>query len=269
MDYIEIYIQQVSGEKRDILISLLAESGFESFIDENHDLRAYVPLKDYLRHKVTQICLMQDITFTEQLIPDQNWNAEWEKNFEPVLIAGKCYVRAPFHLSRPEFPYELIIEPKMSFGTAHHDTTALMIEEMLEMDIRGKRVLDMGCGTGILAILAEKMGASEIHAVDTDEWAFNNTQENCGRNNTSRVVVTMGDISAVDASCDIILANINRNVLLQQIPEYSKHIRNGDLLMSGFYENDLEKITEMSVLHSFRFDHYRKKNEWVVTRFMK
>ena len=212
---------------------------------------------------------MLDVVHTEMLIPDQNWNAEWEKKFEPVLIAGKCYVHAQFHPDRPEFPYQLLIEPKMSFGTAHHETTFLMIEEMLDMEFRGKRVLDMGCGTGILAILAAKMGATEIMAVDYDEWAFRNAVENCNKNEVRQVIVKQGDIQSAGTGYDIILANINRNTLLLHLPEYSKRMNKGELLMSGFYEEDLETIRKTAKIHAFRFDHHRIKNQWAVARFVK
>ena len=189
MDYFEIRIHPASEEKREILTSLLAEEQFESFVETEDELLAYIQVNNYFREKVEQICDQFEVKFAEKRIPDQNWNAEWEKNFEPVLIGGKCYIRAPFHAPRPDVPFEIIIEPKMSFGTAHHETTAMMIEMMMHMDFRGKKVLDMGCGTGILAILACKMGASEVDAIDNNSWAFNNAMENMEKNGASAVTV--------------------------------------------------------------------------------
>jgi ribosomal protein L11 methyltransferase len=157
----------------------------------------------------------------------------------------------------------------MSFGTAHHETTAMMIEEMMDMDLKGKQVLDMGCGTGILAILADKMGAAEVTAVDNDNWAFSNASENILKNKAGVVDVKMGDIEVAGNRYDVILANINRNVLLQHLPEYSKRIITGELILSGFYEEDLAKIRETAALYEFRFDHYRTKNRWVAARFKK
>ncbi|MCX6243963.1 MAG: 50S ribosomal protein L11 methyltransferase [Bacteroidetes bacterium] len=269
MDYFEICIPHIPEETREILVSLMAEAGFESFSENETELLAYVQAPLYDREQTLQLCRDLKVEFTEEHIPDQNWNTEWEKNFEPVVIAGKCSIRAPFHSPKPEFPYEIIIEPKMSFGTAHHETTAMMIEEMLEMDLKGKHLLDMGCGTGILAILADKMGTADVMAIDNDSWAFDNSSENIVKNNSSGITVKIGDVDAAGEEYDVILANINRNVLLQHIPEYSKKIRTGELLMSGFYEEDLEMIREAAALHSFRFDHSRMKNRWVAARFIK
>jgi ribosomal protein L11 methyltransferase len=157
----------------------------------------------------------------------------------------------------------------MAFGTAHHETTAMMIEVMMQMDFRGKKVLDMGCGTGILAILAEKMGASEVAAIDNDSWAFSNAMENMEKNRATVVTVKMGDMDAVDSGYDILLANINRNVLISHLPEYSKRIKKGELLMSGFYEEDLAMIRQAAELNAFVFDRNVTKNRWVAARFIK
>ena len=269
MDYFEILIYPASEEKREILTSLFAEENFESFVETENELHAYIQVNNYNREKVEQICDQFEVKFTEKRIPDQNWNAEWEKNFEPVLIAGKCYIRAPFHAPRPDYPYEIIIEPKMSFGTAHHETTAMMIEVMMQMDFRGKKVLDMGCGTGILAILADKMGASEVAAIDNDSWAFSNAMENIKKNHASAVTVKLGDIDAAGTGYHILLANINRNVLVSHLPEYSKRINKGELLMSGFYEEDLAMIRQAAELNAFVFDRNVTKNRWVAARFIK
>ena len=269
MDYFEICIHHASKEKREILTSLLAEEQFESFVEMEDVLLAYIQINNYFREKVEQICDQFEVKFTEKQIPDQNWNAEWEKNFEPVLIAGKCYIRAPFHSPRTDYSFEIIIEPKMSFGTAHHETTAMMIEMMMQMDFRGKRILDMGCGTGILAILACKMGASEVDAIDNNNWAFTNAMENMEKNNASAVTVKMGDIDTAGNGYNIILANINRNILLCHIPGYSERIQKGELLMSGFYEEDLAMIRQAAESNTFMLDRYIIKNRWVAARFIK
>ncbi len=269
MDYFEIRIHTASEEKREILTSLLAEENFESFIETGDELLAYIQVQNYVRKKVEQLCDQFEVKFTEKQIPDQNWNAEWEKNFKPVLIAGKCYIRAPFHAPRSDYPCEIIIEPKMSFGTAHHETTAMMIGVMMQMDFLGKKVLDMGCGTGILAILADKMGAAEIDAIDNDSWAFSNATENIKKNHSTASTVKMGDVDAAGFGYNIILANINRNVLISHIPEYSKRIIEGELLMSGFYEEDLVMIRQTAESNAFVFNRYIKKNRWVAARFIK
>ena len=269
MEYFEIRIHPASEEKQEILISLLAEVNFESFVETEDELLAYIQAHNYVREKVEQLCDQFEVKFTEKQIPDQNWNAEWEKNFEPVLIAEKCYIRAPFHAPRPDYPFEIIIEPKMSFGTAHHETTALMIEVMMQMDFMGKKVLDMGCGTGILAILAYKMGATEVEAIDNDPWAYNNAMENMKKNHVTAMTVKMGDVDAAGSGYDILLANINRNVLISHLPEYSKCIKKGELLMSGFYEEDLAMIRQAAELNAFIFDRHITKNRWVAARFIK
>ena len=269
MEYFEIRIHPASEEKQEILTSLLAEVNFESFVETEDELLAYIQAHNYVREKVKQLCNQFEVKFTEKQIPDQNWNAEWEKNFEPVLIAEKCYIRAPFHAPRPDYPFEIIIEPKMSFGTAHHETTALMIEVMMQMDFMGKKVLDMGCGTGILAILAYKMGAAEVEAIDNDPWAYNNAMENMEKNHVTAMTVKMGDVDAAGSGYDILLANINRNVLISHLPEYSKCIKKGELLMSGFYEEDLAMIRQAAELNAFIFDRHITKNRWVAARFIK
>jgi ribosomal protein L11 methyltransferase len=269
MEYIEIRIHPLSPELKEILTSLLADKHFESFAGDDDELLAYVQAANYTREHVERICGQFGLVFKETLIPEQNWNAEWEKNFEPVLIAGKCYIRAPFHAPRPDYPFEIIIEPKMSFGTAHHETTAMMIEMMLNTDLRGKKVLDMGCGTGILAILALKMGAAEVEAVDNDSWAFSNAAENMERNHATAVSVRMGDVDSAGTGYDILLANINRNVLTAHFSEYSKRMGKGEMLVSGFYLEDLPLIIQVAESNSFKFDHNITKNRWVAARFIK
>ncbi|MGA3013136.1 MAG: 50S ribosomal protein L11 methyltransferase [Bacteroidales bacterium] len=269
MDYIELRIYPAKEEKREILISLLAEENFEGFAEKENELLAYIVADKYVPEKVGNICSQLEARYTEKRIPDQNWNAEWEKSFEPVLIAGKCFIRAPFHAPRPDYPFELIIEPKMSFGTAHHETTAMMIEMMMKMDFQNKKVLDIGCGTGILAILACKMGASEVIAIDNDIWAFSNALENKERNYSLPMTVKLGDVSDAGSGYDIILANINRNVLLTHIPEYSKSLKTGNLLLSGFYEEDLEILRKTAESFEFVFDRVLIKNRWIAARFSK
>jgi ribosomal protein L11 methyltransferase len=270
MEYLELRINDVPQAEQDILTGLLANTGFESFIQEGVAFLAYVPADLYLREEVMGILASYSFTFTEKVIPEKNWNEEWEKNFLPVAVAGKCFIRAPFHASEPGYLYEIIIEPKMSFGTAHHETTALMMELMLSMDFEKKEVLDMGCGTGILAILAAKMGASPVLAIDNDEWAFNNTLENIERNSVQGITAKLGDIGDASGTFDCILANINRNILLEQIPVYSMLLRPGaTLLMSGFYEEDLPLIRECSDTKGLALDTFISKNLWVAVRFRK
>jgi ribosomal protein L11 methyltransferase len=269
MNYTEIHIESLTPELKEILVSLLADRNFESFAGEDDELLAYIPSEHFSREQVEKVCGQFGLNFVVKEIAGRNWNEEWEKNFEPVLIAGKCYIRAPFHPSRPEYPFEIVIEPKMSFGTAHHETTSMMIETMLDMNFQDKKVLDMGSGTGILAILASMMGAREVDAIDNDEWAFSNAKENVNRNDAGRITVKMGDVDAARSGYDVILANINRNVLTSQIPEYSRKMKSGELVMSGFYEEDIPVIKFSATSHGFTFDSMLTKNRWVALRFVK
>ncbi len=200
---------------------------------------------------------------------DKDWNAAWEANYEPVLIDGKCYIRAPFHAPMPEAEYEIVIEPKMSFGTAHHATTAQMVSYLLETDVRGKAVLDMGAGTGVLAILATMKGASPVTAIDNDEWAYRNGIENAQHNHCEQLKVLLGDASLLgDERYDIILANINRNILLQDIPQYVQCMNDKALLfLSGFYEEDLPALRYCCAQNGMRYLDHKTKDKWVAARF--
>jgi len=276
MDYIEIDFKIIPLEQgSDILIAQLSELGFESFVNTDEGVQAYIPASLFDEKQLKNLPILNDkhlfkITYNTKQIPAQNWNALWESNFEPVLIANRCYVRAPFHPSNTNYEFELIIEPKMSFGTAHHETTSLVIQLMLEMDIKNKTLLDMGCGTGILAILAYKKGATNIVAIDNDEWAFENTKENIERNN-SVIETILGDAKLIEnLKFDIILANINRNILLNDISTYAKSLNEkGTLIMSGFYEADLPIIKETSELNGLFYQKHLVNNNWVAVYFTK
>jgi ribosomal protein L11 methyltransferase len=271
MDYIGLRIRDLSEEAGAVLIFKLSEEGFESFEERENELWAYIPEPFYFPEEVQHILDQCGVEADITRFPEQNWNREWEKNFDPVEISGICRVRAPFHEPGQGWKYEIIIEPKMSFGTAHHETTALMIELMLETDFAGKKVLDMGCGTGILAILADKMGAEKIIAVDNDEWAFNNAMENVRKNNAGKTSVISGELKDIGKDgFDIILANITRNIILGQLHEYS-HLMNehGLLLVSGFYETDFELIRDEALIHGFRLTDFRIKNNWIAAKFGK
>lgn len=277
MEYVELKYKADPGSEglTEELMALLAEFGYESFVEESDCLLAYIQTPQFdptiFQNKELWPGNINTANFSWQAIPEQNWNAVWEENFQPVTIAGKCHIRAPFHEPVSNVPYEIIIEPKMSFGTAHHETTAMMIEYLLEIDLNGKKVLDMGCGTGVLAILAALRGAKEIEAIDIDEWAYNNTIENIERNNTTFINVLLGDASLLnDQSFNIIIANINRNILLSDIPVYSSCLgENGQLLLSGFYTDDLPAITEKAESAGLRYYSHREQNRWVAACFEK
>lgn len=275
MDYIKLDCAK-PGNSRDseILIAELAEAGFESFEETDNRIFAYIPQKDFDRALLADIDFHSDEKPAEEVIKDQNWNAVWESNYDPVLIAGKVYIRAPFHKSREDVEYEIEINPKMAFGTAHHETTSLIIEYLLEEqpEIRGKSVLDMGCGTGVLSILAVMQGASEVLAVDNDNWSYESTVENAEINKTPQVKAVLGDASALpkEATFDYILANINKNILLKDMEAYFRCLKKGgSIFFSGFYENDLTDIKEQAVNLGLRYINHKTKNNWTAAKFIK
>jgi ribosomal protein L11 methyltransferase len=271
MSYLEFIFTPLSSEEaKTFLMAELLQVGFESFIDEELSLLGYISSEHYTEDSITSINFLRDHPEVKTLA-DINWNREWESNYQPVTIAGKCHVRAPFHPSMPGITYEIVIEPKMAFGTAHHETTQLMAAWLMELDVGGKDVLDMGCGTGILAILANKMGASFVTGIDNDEWAWRNGVENFRINNVAAGNVYAGDASMVKPdSFDLILANINRNVLLQDMKAYNTGLRkNGFLLLSGFYQQDIETIVTSAIENAFQFKASRNMNNWAVALLYK
>ena len=273
MDYYEVEIVVPDEVEAEILIARLAEIGFESFTEEGDRLRAYIPENQYREQPVREFLQQEEaeagIRSCVNRSAAQNWNAICESGYEPVVIDGKCRVRAPFHEADPSMPYELIIEPRMSFGTAHHETTSLMLSLILDEKVAGKRVLDMGCGTAVLAILAEKMGAASVVAVDNDEWAYSNALDNVVKNETSKITVLMGEADAIPLPAfDLIIANINRNILLRDIPVYAGFLNPaGVLLLSGFYEEDLEAIKKSAAGAGLKYSLHRSDNKWVGAAF--
>jgi ribosomal protein L11 methyltransferase len=262
---------------KDIFVSLLADLGCESFADGESDdiVLAYIPEAHYneenIRAFFEQKRSQTNFQYAIQEIEQQNWNAVWESNYEPVLIAGRCFIRAPFHEHNPKAEYEIVIEPKMSFGTAHHETTSLMIEFLLEEELQNRSVLDMGAGTGILAILSHKRGAFPITAIDNDEWAYLNNIENNTRNSADVIQVKLGDASLLSENekHDIIIANINRNILLNDLPVYVKSLnKTGVIFLSGFYiGEDLEMITQKCNELGLQLVSVKEKNRWCAGRF--
>lgn len=245
MKYIEVsFTMDDTGMFRDLLVDTLGNEGpYESFVETKEGLKAYVPADKYDLHflEVTVETFPVPLKYTVEEMEDKNWNEEWEKGHQAVLVeynGGSVWVRAPFHPHRNDVSYELIIEPKMSFGTAHHPTTYMMLSYVAELDMQGKRVLDMGCGTAVLGILAKMRGASYVEGVDIDEWAFNNARENAATNNVE-ITLKLGDATTLQGCFDIIIANINRNILLADMERYAAVLNaGGTLLLSGFYEAD-------------------------------
>ena len=275
MKYTELACQVKNEEESDILVAYLAEYEYESFVnDEETLLKAYIKTELFDENivKALQESLKEHFEFTYSVAdcPEENWNQKWEENYEAVLIDEKCYIRAPFHNEIEGIEYDIVIQPKMSFGTAHHETTSQIISELMTVNCKNKSVLDMGCGTGVIAILAAKMGAKQVWAIDNDEWAYENSLENIERNEVANTVKAfLGDAALLkDVKFDIIVANINRNILLEDMKYYVDVLaKKGIILFSGFYEDDMLAIKECAEKHGLSFIKACSKNAWVVARF--
>ena len=275
MDFIEVALK-VNPEFADILIAELGELGFEAFEDTADGFNAYIDAKKFVQEELDAVLARYadfvPAEYQVQKIEHQNWNEEWERNFEPLFIAGQVSVRASFHERPANAQYDIVINPKMSFGTGHHETTTLMIENQLTLDHQGKRVLDMGCGTGILAIMAGELGAAEIVAVEIEDWTVENARENAALNQYPQIDVRLGGAETIagDNPYDIILANINRNVLLEDMPAYVAVLKPGGvLLLSGFYTEDLPVLQARANELGLSYTSHRTKNNWVSALFQK
>src|SRR5690606_979104 len=275
MNYIEYQFTISPVEPwREILMALLTECGFESFTDSDEGLNAYVKKNEEDLNCVKErINVLHDaeIKFKRTEIEQQNWNAIWQFGFKPIIVNDQYYIRAEVHEATPEIPYEIIIQPKMSFGTGHHATTHLMVEYILELDWNGKDVLDMGCGTSILAILTKMKGAENVEAIDINDWAVENSIENAERNSVE-INVKLGDAEILgDKKFDVIIANIQRNILMEDIPKYAKvlNFANGELILSGLMEEDFEDIQSKCEENGVEFVSKKQRNEWIALRFKK
>ncbi|MEM9983241.1 MAG: 50S ribosomal protein L11 methyltransferase, partial [Bacteroidota bacterium] len=267
---------EIDAPYREIMIAELADVGYDAFTDVNQGLQAYIHEQDFDKEVIENLAKQYKDHFTfryqTHLIHKQNWNENWEKQYQPIIVDNACRIRASFHKADKSYRFEIIIDPKMSFGTGHHETTYLMITNQLNIDHKGKSVLDVGCGTGILTIMASKLGATKLTAIDLDDWAIENTKQNIGLNHLTDVHVHKGTIQAVklDIPYDIILANINKNVLLDELPIYSEHLSNrGYLLVSGFYEEDTSSIISTTKAYHFVKINQVTKNHWTSIVFQK
>ncbi len=279
MQYIALHFKRSGGTldaqiAREILVAELGAIGFESFTEtDDGGLSAYIQSDDWSEGILDQVQILSsdevDFEVEREDIEQVNWNEEWEKNFEPIEVLGRVSVRAPFHKGE-DLEYNIVIEPKMSFGTGHHETTHLMIEHLLEVDLKDKSVLDMGCGTGILAIFSEMRGASEVEAIDIDPWCYENSVENVARNNCHRIKVFEGDAGLLtDQSFDVVIANINRNILLEDMSEYVRCLNPGGLLLlSGFYREDVDKIDSKAVELGLELLSQKERNRWVGLKYV-
>lgn len=280
MKYLEFnfFTNPCTETVNDVLSAVLGEVGFDSFAESNNGINAYIPadlfdektLEETLRYFPLDNIV---ITYTRQEAEDKNWNEEWEKNyFRPVVIGGRCIIHSTFHQNIPAYEYDIVINPQMSFGTGHHETTRLIIGELLAADLEDKSVLDMGCGTSILAILARMRGAKPITAIDIDDRCVENSKENINLNELTDIDVELGNAGLIKerGPFDIIIANINRNILLNDMKAYAGSMLHGsDLYMSGFYVEDIPAIKEEAEKHGLLFNHHRQKNNWAVVKFVK
>ncbi|MCK5856016.1 MAG: 50S ribosomal protein L11 methyltransferase [Bacteroidales bacterium] len=275
MDYMELKCRVVPADPGyEILIAELSEMGYDSFVENEDDLLAYIAEDDFDKNAIDNMEILSldnfEVSFERTVIEDQNWNAKWEADYNPVMIDDKVSIRAPFH-DKAEVEFDIEIMPKMSFGTAHHATTAQMIQLILAKDVRDMVVLDMGSGTAVLAILACMKGAKHIDAIDNDEWAYNNAVENVERNKCSNINCELGDATLLgDRTYDFIIANINRNILLADLESYAQSLRLGcELYMSGFYEDDIPVLEKEANKWGLKYVSHMVKDEWVASKWIK
>lgn len=269
-------VKQLPEYASDLLVYEMGELGFESFETENNEFFAYIKESIFDKGKLQQLIdetkeiYQVYITYSLETIEQKNWNEEWEKNyFQPIVVGNKCLIRSSFHTNLPATQYDIIIDPKMAFGTGHHETTSLMLEWILEEKIENKSFLDMGCGTAVLAILASMRGANPVWAVDIDEWSYKNAVENSALNNVSLTKIALGGSEVINGQMfDYIIANINLNVLIENMHTYVMSLNKGGILiMSGFYFEDIAKIEAKATLLGLQQVDYKQKNNWVSVKF--
>lgn len=260
----------------DLLAAQLGEVSFESFMATPHGLDAFIQTKNLdlekVRNLIIDFAYGAEITFSVENIEDKNWNEEWEKYFfNPIVIDNRCVIHSSFHRDYPKVQYDLTIDPKMAFGTGHHETTSLMVAEILDMDLAGKNVLDMGCGTSVLAILVSMRGATNVTAIDIDNWCVENSIDNIRLNDVSNIEVLQGDASLLPGrKFDVILANINRNILLADMHIYADCLADGgNLYISGFYTEDIPVLEKEAEKNGLAKVNFKEKNNWAMVKMMK
>ncbi len=270
MEYIEVNFNVKPQEPgNDFLMAVLADIDYESFVETTQGIKAYIRTDDFDEEKLKSLSIFRNdafaVDYNFKTIADQNWNAKWEENYPPVIISDQVVIRAPFHQAFPQVEYDIVIEPKMSFGTAHHATTAQMIKFLLQLDLTNMDVLDMGTGTAVLAILASLRGANHIDAIDNDQWAYHNAVENVQRNKIKNIRVEMGDASLLNGNrYNLVIANINRNILLNDIKFYANTLsKNGLILFSGFYEKDIPILNKEAEKNNLFYQEHSVENDWV------
>ena len=270
MTYLEIHFNDISPETSDVLVALLPDMGFSGMEETATGLKAYATEGQVDTSALDTLCADLGVTYTNAVLKEENWNSSWESNFDPVILPGKIHVRAHFHPSLEGFDHEILITPKMSFGTGHHATTRMMMLGMLEMDFTGKEVLDFGTGTGILAILAERLGASSVDAIDNDHWSISNVNENIALNAVSNIKVALADNLDEVRPCDLLLANINKHVLLAHAASMAQLLRpDGFLLISGLLADDQVDIEMVFTPLFGKAINLYADNGWIALAFKK
>lgn len=278
-DYIEVRfdVEPCDATSTDVLAAMLCDVEFESFVPDESGLTAYVKRELYneaaIADIVTSFPLQVQINWRAEVIEGQDWNSEWEKNyFQPIVVGDKCVIHSSFHTDIPKVEYDIVIDPKMAFGTGHHATTSLIIRQLLEMSLDGLSVMDMGTGTGILAILSAMRGAGKVSAIEIDEFAYVNAVDNVKINGEPQINVMLGDASllANEEPVDVFIANINRNIITADIAEYAKTLKSGGImLLSGFYEEDVDVIMSQARLHSLDYQSHTVQDHWTCLRLVK
>ena len=268
MDYIKITFADLQPEQKEILIAQLADAGYEGFEEKDNSLHAFINNKNFDALILNEISFKYQTPYTSEKIAETNWNQVWESNFEPVIVNDYVAIRADFHKPISNTKFEIVITPKMSFGTGHHATTYMMIELMKEIDLKGKSVLDFGTGTGILAILAEKSGAKKIIAIDNDDWSIGNAAESFIKNNCTKIVLRKASDVASEMKFDIILANINKNVILESFVSLVDQLnKNGQILLSGLLQSDKDEILSIATEVHLKFEKELIRNNWIALQF--
>ncbi len=278
MKYTEYYFKSdkpLSEEQCDIIIAFLGELEFDSFTNEEYGVRAYIQddciNQEQIKAVLEDIQAILPLTMSSKPMEDVNWNETWEKDYEPVVVNERCIIRAPFHKIDPKPELDIVIEPKMAFGTGHHETTALIADMLFSFKLRGLNICDAGTGSGVLSIIASKLGAGKFFAYDIDEWSYRNTQENAKINQVKNMTVKLGDVSLIkNQTFDLIMANINRNILAKDVAYFSETLApKANLIVSGFYTQDLSFIQKTFEKHHLKLDTLKTKNNWVAVSFIK
>lgn len=277
MEYVKVVVDvcPVNEIANELLMAQMGEMGFDSFTDTNKGFEAYIPSKDFGAINLDDVYCPLDgiqLSFKSEIIADQNWNKVWEEHyFKPIVIGNDCVVRSPFHQVDEHYKYEIIINPKMAFGTGHHETTSLIMQYVMATDVKGLNILDMGCGTAILGMLCSKKGANSITGIDIEEWAYNNAHESLDLNGVTNMELLLGGADLLtNQQFDLVLANINRNILLDDMHAYAKVLKkNGQIFFSGFYLEDLPKMTEEAKKHGLTLISQKTENKWTAAAYSK